>query len=531
MKPHFALLLASSLTLIACKPAPSSLPANQPSAEPTDAPAVSAEQPQATAPEQEPQQAPEAPVASPVNSLVLLNVAHQNFRQDTPWLKGQPWFSSGFAVALGNGEFLTIADVVDDATYIELTVADSSVTAPVEVKVIDRDSNLALLSLKRPEDQALLSHLVPLTVGETPELGAQLELWQFNNDGLPIVTPGVFQSTDSSDSFLQYHIQSAINPITGAQTIPVLNQGKLVGISTGGDTAVQKVLALNTSVIANFLKGTHSDKPFIGFPVCGLSSSELTDPVMREYLHLADSGNGVYVQEVLPLSAAEQAGLKQGDVLLSIDGHVIDSRGLVKDPKLGPVPVSYYIGDTKQIGETIRLGILRDGKEIEVNVALNRDALDKDIIDASPETNKVPPYVIYGGLTFQTLTPSLLNALEGQGNRSRMTMELLDLQDKKEDYRKEGRDSLVILGMVLPTPATQGYEACAFCAVKTVNGTVVKNLKHLSELLKAPSDNDIVVIEINKAPYKLYLSRTLCEQANRVIQQRVTPVLERLPQA
>ena len=71
------------------------------------------------------------------------------------------------------------------------------------------------------------------------------------------------------------------------------------------------------------------------------------------------SGPGVRVQQVMPGSAAEKAGLRAGDVLVAFDGEpVTDLRGYSTLLK------------SKQPGDTVEVTVLRDGEEKTVTATL-----------------------------------------------------------------------------------------------------------------------------------------------------------------
>ncbi|MEG1258688.1 MAG: hypothetical protein RSD12_06610, partial [Akkermansia sp.] len=170
--------------------------------------------PQAQTPQQEQEQAP----ASPTVSLALVQSTNQTYNQIQPWAKNEPEFSSGFALYLGDNLFLTTANTVSATNFVELVSPDGSQTASATVAVIDEGANLALLRLKKQEDASFTGKMIPLVLGESPSLNDHLELWQFNNDGLPIISEGTLQSTvldvpfTNNISFILYDIKSVITP-------------------------------------------------------------------------------------------------------------------------------------------------------------------------------------------------------------------------------------------------------------------------------------------------------------------------------
>ncbi len=474
----------------------------------------------------------QAPVAtpSPTRSMVTLKATRQSYNHLQPWQKLSTQYSNGFAVYLGNGQFLTVETMVRDATFVELVPSQGGRSVSARVVYSDPEANLALIGLPAsPESSAFLEGLVPLPVGSPQALNASVELWQYSNEGLPLTTPGIFRSSTPFSSgndfpgFLACDIQATLTPESSSATIPVVVNDKLVGISL--NYRQQTLTAVSATVINNFLQNAKSGRP--GFPTLGISISELTDPIFREYLKLDRNGNGIYISQVVPRSCAARAGLQKGDVLEELDGRPIDNRGLTQDASLGPVPAALLMHDSHKMGDTISVKIRRNGEPLSLNIQLDRSAVDKDLVSRDIIANACPSYIIYGGLVFQKLTSSFIDTIKGF-NDNNLPTELIKALNNKETYVQEGREELVVIGIVLPTPATLGYNTCGFCIVNKVNGTQVKSLKHLSELLDQPTASDLIEIETNKAPFKLYLSRSTCHSSNEALRRRALPVLRRL---
>jgi S1-C subfamily serine protease len=70
-----------------------------------------------------------------------------------------------------------------------------------------------------------------------------------------------------------------------------------------------------------------------------------------------EAPRGVLVADVWPGAAADRAGLRQGDVILSIGGEPVNDEGAV----------TYFFGNLK-LGQSAALSVLRDGREQTINV-------------------------------------------------------------------------------------------------------------------------------------------------------------------
>lgn len=104
----------------------------------------------------------------------------------------------------------------------------------------------------------------------------------------------------------------------------------------------------------------------------GVNIGEVDDALAKS-LGL-DRPKGIIVQGIVEGGAASKADIKEGDVILKVDGREVDQ----------PNQLQGYVA-SKSAGTTIKLTLFRDGKEIERNVTLK--ARDEDS-KAEPIVNK-----------------------------------------------------------------------------------------------------------------------------------------------
>ncbi len=482
--------------------------------------------------QQQQQPVPQAPLPSPTASMVGVDATNQGYNLLQPWSKETARYSQGYAIYLGDGNFLTSANIVYSASFIELTSSDGAVTVPAVVRAFAPEANLALVRLKIPQDADFLTKLVPVKLGQAPKLGDRGNFWQFNDDGLPITTEGTLLATESEapfangEPFLLYNIKSSVTPLRGGGGNPVMVGDELVGLSMSCNTSAQKTLVATHTMLSGFLKQAMSGK-YVGFPADGTEIAELTDPVFRKYLGLEERGNGVYIADLPSYGPFYKAGVRSGDVLMSINGIDVDSKGLIKDPALGPVSASVLLRESACPGDTVELGIRRKddsgvSQPMTLKVTLDRSALDNDIIDQSPFIEN-PSYRIYGGLVFVPLTNALLEKV----NNRALPPTIAEALANKDEFVKKGVDEIVLYMLAIPTQATLGYAEMAPSIVNKVNGVQVKNLKHLNQLLDQPAPNGIHCIEVSQQPYKHYKSTDDAKQADAFIQMRAIPVLRK----
>jgi 2-alkenal reductase len=171
---------------------------------------------------------------------------------------------------------------------------------------------------------------------------------------------------------------TAINP--GNSGGPLLNlDGEVIGINRAirtfnfTETPGQNQEPLNSgvgfAVAINIVKRVVPviiEKGSYDYPYLGVSSLEEITLMQQEALGLPQA-NGAYITSVTPGSPADKAGLRgglngEGDLITAID----DVQVNVFSDLLS------YILDNKSPGDTVRLTILRDGKEMEVNLTLGK---------------------------------------------------------------------------------------------------------------------------------------------------------------
>jgi serine protease Do len=118
--------------------------------------------------------------------------------------------------------------------------------------------------------------------------------------------------------------------------------------------------------------------------------------------------NGVLVQQVQPGGPAEKAGLKAGDIILSIDGRSIkDGDDMVNEIA------------SRRPGSSIRMGYLRDGKQADTTVSIgDRDKVFADVGEQQAEANtdeKGDPGEVKLGVVVREVSPATAAKLNTPG--------------------------------------------------------------------------------------------------------------------
>ncbi len=275
---------------------------------------------------------------------------------------------SGFLVD-SQGYILTNNHVIDGAASIQVVLNSGNA---VDAKVVGTDpvDDLALISV----DPSFVSGVTPLQLGDSRAVKpGQMAIALGSPYGLTdSITIGVISGLNRSLGSVRGMLQTdaSINP--GNSGGPLLDyQGNVIGINTAIESAAGARgigFAVPSNVATNALPSLITGKP-ITRPWLGISGMVLT-PLQARSLGISVD-QGVYVVAVVPNSPADTAGLKGsgtnasgaqapgGDVITAVDSRPVTS---VED-------LSTYL-NSKQVGDTVVLSLLRNGQSLNIQVTL-----------------------------------------------------------------------------------------------------------------------------------------------------------------
>ncbi|MBK8091910.1 MAG: PDZ domain-containing protein [Verrucomicrobiaceae bacterium] len=475
---------------------------------------------------------PAAP--SQPRSLLKVNVTSQPYDLHLPWQKQSPVNSRGLGVVLQGNRVLVTAQLVADATYIELELPESGQKAPAKVLAVDYEANLALIEAVMDEAKAktFFATLRPMAIDATARIGDTLAVWQTGRVGDLIETPLriskvlVRRYNVEGSSFLVYEATGIIRSEANSFTLPLIKDGKLAGLLLTYDSKNQVTTILPGPIIQHFLKD-YADGEYQGFPGLGMELQFTLDEQLREFIGLAPESPGVLITGVVKGGSAERAGLKKDDILLAINGQNIDARGDYRDPVYGPLSASHLVRGRGYIGDQFELQVIRAGKPLTLSGKLARKAAD-DYLVPPYRFDKGPRYVLMGGLLFQELSRPYLDAFGGQEENPSL-LRLDHIARHPDELEGAGRKKLVFLSLVLPTPSVQGYDQLGGIVVNKVNGKVIADLNDLSAAFKA-IQGPTHIIELDDYPHFLHLDAQAVERDNQSLRGGMyrIPSLQRL---
>jgi S1-C subfamily serine protease len=292
------------------------------------------------------------------------------------------------------------------------------------------------------------------------------------------------------ESHLAIQIDAAINP--GNSGGPVMQADKVVGVAFQGfrgDVAQNVGYMIPTPVIRRFLKDVE-DGHYDHYVDIAIRWMPLENPSMRKYLHRPNDGLGVVVTDIFSEGSSDGV-LKKEDVLLSIDGHPIESDGSVR---LDGQPVQLEeIVERKFAGDQVELEVWRDQSLQKVALTLRPAEMFSMYENLYEEA---PRYVLYGGLVFQPLTSNLMAGLLGAADlRLRQTYTLFG-QDQL--YRETPEP--VILSSVLPDRLNVYLGGMAGQIVREINGRRIHTLADVIPALESGGERTVIRFEGDQRP-------------------------------
>ena len=241
-------------------------------------------------------------------------------------------------------------------------------------------------------------------------------------------------------------------------------------------------------IIQHFLTDIE-DGQYDNFPSMGLILQNMENPTLKQRYKVAENQPGVLVTHIIPGSPAEGV-FQMGDVIISLDDHNIANDGTVEFRPKQRTRLNFFV-DVKQVGETVDVEFLRNGALQRETLTLHR-SLREDWLIPKEEFDRLPTYYIYGGIVFCPVTKNLLREW-GSGWYNTAPKELVAILSR--NYRAGEINELVIARKVLASGVNEGYHDIANWLVVEVNGTPIRDLRHLISLIETCQDNPYIEVK------------------------------------
>ncbi|MGD8394393.1 MAG: Do family serine endopeptidase [Candidatus Eiseniibacteriota bacterium] len=296
-----------------------------------------------------------------------------------------------------DGYILTNNHVVDGASKLTVVLEDGS---KHEARVVGTDppSDLAVIQVDAEDlHPARLGDSEAIKVGQwVIAVGNPYQL-------LHTVTAGIISARGRSsigladyEDFIQ--TDASINPGNSGGALANLD-GEVIGINTaisspsGGNVGIGFAIPISMAhgIMEQLVENGSVSRGYLG-----LMPQDI-DPALASALGL-DTTRGVLVGDVPDEGPAAEAGMRRGDVILTYDGKTVDNS----------VHLRQLVADTAP-GTTVTVGILRDGKEREIDIAVGHRPDEGQA--ATPHAAGSSGTREQLGLDLQTLTEDLARQL------------------------------------------------------------------------------------------------------------------------
>lgn len=267
---------------------------------------------------------------------------------------------SGVIIDAKKGYIITNHHVVENADKIEVTLVDDR-SFSAEVVGSDPGTDIAVLKVEDAKN------LTAMDLGDSE----RIEVGDFvlaigNPFGLQhTVTSGIISalgrrgiSRDGYEDFIQ--TDASINPGNSGGALVNLD-GQLIGVNSaifsnsGGNIGIGFAIPVNIakSIMLQLIEFGEVRRGLLGVSISDFNAET------AEAIGADEGVQGALVQEVVPGSAAEVAGLKVGDIIVEVDGEEITSANDLRNT----------IG-LRRSGEAVKIQAVRNGKRKKFDAKL-----------------------------------------------------------------------------------------------------------------------------------------------------------------
>ena len=428
------------------------------------------------------------------NAVVKVHIVQHTYETLSPW-NSDSQKGSGSGLIIDGNLILTNAHVAANATFLEVQRHGETKRHEAEVVYISHESDLALL---RTKDPTIYKDVKPLELGDLPKMQQQVEVYGFPIGGNTLsVTRGVVSRIEkqnyvhTGENLIAVQVDAAIN--FGNSGGPVISGDKVVGVAMQSGFLTENIGYMIPTPIIRHVLDDIKDGKVDGYGFHGFLTQSLENPAMRRKYGLNDNQTGMLVHKVYKHSPAD-GKIEIGDIVAQIDGHKIENNGTVEFRPGEFIDHTHYI-DMHQIGDDLKIKIIRKGQEQEV--ALHLDKPGKEYLLVKPnQYDKQPTYLIFGGLVFMPLNQDVIDAMEGTPARiGALTYESPD----------EERSEAVIMTKVLPADINKDYHHDTNLLIEKVNDEKVHNFRDFFDKIQNAT-SDFITLE-TADDYQLVIDR------------------------
>jgi S1-C subfamily serine protease len=421
--------------------------------------------------------------ADAAEDAVVKIIASVRFPDPTrPWAKPNPVGQSGSGVLVASKRILTNAHVVMYADEVQVQARNSSDKVDARIEALEPDVDLALLSV---QDDKFLDKKTPLArSNKVPNIQDNVAVYGFPMGGRGLsVTRGTISRLDinnygSRGPGLSIQISAAVNP--GNSGGPALVADKMIGIVVSRVNGAQNIGSVIPNEEIDYFLSHIKNGRCEGKPVenSRVMYQPLANDALRRMLGIGAEVHGVLAR--VPEPPDGDYPVKQFDIITKIGSHAIDNTGMVLLENGLHAPFLYLVPKLASNG-TVPFTLRRGGQVLDVAMPVST----RDNVLMPPYRGEPLSYFIHGPLVFTVAKSADINIYV----RMNLNVSSGPLYTRWYDHvRFPGEELVVVSAPLFSHKIARGYGNPAGNVVRDVNGTPIKNLRHLVETLRDCKD-------------------------------------------
>jgi S1-C subfamily serine protease len=446
--------------------------------------------------------------ADPADSVVKVTAFIRFPDPMRPWEKSKPVEGFGSGVYIGNKRILTNAHVVTYASelYVQWSPGGEKIEAKIEAQSVDLD--LAVLTTA---DEKFFDKRKPLPrAKEWPKIKDSVIAYGFPRGGTGLsVTKGEVSrinsfSYGSEGHGLQIQVSTPVNP--GNSGGPAVVGDKMIGLVYRGLLDAQNIgYIIPNEEIEHFL-GNIKDGRFMGKPRVNTLTrfQTLENDALRRMMRVNDAVKGVLI-----VNAAPDSPLKNYDIVTKIGDFSIDNQGNVQLEQNLSVFFMYLVPRFAQ-KDTVAVTIRRDGKSMQVKLPVQYE----DAALIKRYRGEPLDYFILGPLVF---VPAMAEDSRDFYERLNYYSPDSPIMLRRSDYTRFPGEQVVVISNQFRHKITKGYTDHTGKALKSVNETPIKSMRHLVETIRDSRSEFLKLEFVDRASAIMVFDRAEIENATEHI--------------
>jgi serine protease Do/serine protease DegQ len=298
---------------------------------------------------------------------------------------------SGVIVDAAKGYVVTNAHVIEGADEITVTLQDNR---SFQAEVVGSDPASDVAVLKIPDEQLVDIRLADSSRAEVGDfvfaVGNPFGLGHTVTSGIVSALGRSGINPEGYEDFIQ--TDASINPGNSGGALVNLN-GELIGVNSAILTRGGGNIGIGFAIPSNMVRTIMDQLIEFGEVRRGLLGVNIytITPDIAEAYGVKET-QGALISQVMPGSSAEEAGLKAGDIVVSVNGKPVDDANELRNA----------IG-LKRSGDSVKIEFIRDGKKRTVTAKLG----EQQVAEANVPAGEIHPGL--QGAELETLDASSPN--------------------------------------------------------------------------------------------------------------------------